>query len=101
MKIDGLHHLYAQNYIEFLSVHFFTPKINNQATAKFQSRNNNKYQGTMQGTLSMRVDYVDACINPFNHRVLRTALVSTNQLQHLGWQPITAKITAILAASSE
>ena len=32
-----------------------------------------------------------------NHCVQRTALVSTNSLQLLGWQPITA----ILAASSE
>ena len=36
-------------------------------------------------------------IKPFNHGAQRTALVSTNRLHLLGWQPIIA----ILAANSK
>ena len=43
---------------------------------------------------------METALNFFNHWVQRTALVSTNRLLLLGWQPITAKITAIFAASS-
>ena len=44
---------------------------------------------------------MEVAFKRLNHRVQSTALVSTNRLQLLIWPPIIAKITAILAASSE